>query len=187
MAWTIYVLVLISLSGRALTFTRHDLELMAAAYDPGKLRAPLVIGHPRNDSPAYGWVERLKVVADRLIAYPADVASTFAELVNAGRYKKISASFLMPDSPSNPVPGVYYLRHVGFLDAQPPAVKGLGDASFMDDFKGCITMNGNVDFQVPPGYTVDPASMAVHQKAVFFMERTPGIEYMDAVEIIEGQ
>lgn len=67
---------------------------------------------------------------DGLNAEPHQVDPEFAEMVNAGRFKKISASFYTPDAPNNPVPGVYYLRHVGFLGAQPPAVKGLKQAEF---------------------------------------------------------
>lgn len=54
-------------------------------------------------------------------------------MVSAGRFKKRSASFYRPDSTANPVPGVYYLRHVGFLGAQAPAVKGLKDPEFHDN------------------------------------------------------
>ncbi|MFV2030789.1 2-oxoacid:acceptor oxidoreductase, partial [Neisseria sp. S1] len=55
-----------------------------------------------------------------------------AGLVKAGRYKKVSASFYPPGSPSNPVPGKWYVRHVGFLGAHPPAVKGLAPINFAD-------------------------------------------------------
>ena len=51
----------------------------------------------------------------------------FAGLLKAGRFKKRSASFYPPGHPSNPTPDRPYLRHVGFLGAQPPAVKGLAD------------------------------------------------------------
>ncbi|MBF0186018.1 MAG: hypothetical protein HQM06_16735, partial [Magnetococcales bacterium] len=51
----------------------------------------------------------------------------------AGRFKKISASFYPPDSPNNPTPGLFALRHIAFLGAQPPAIKGLPDAKFADD------------------------------------------------------
>ena len=40
---------------------------------------------------------------------------------------------MRPNSTNNPVPGVYYLRHVGFLGAQPPAVKGLKDVAFAEE------------------------------------------------------
>lgn len=122
-----------AMSGVQLEFSESDLEASARAYDPAKHEAPLVIGHPRHDAPAYGWVKSLAVRAEGLLALPHQVDANFAELVDAGRYKKISASFYLPDAPNNPVPGVYYLRHVGFLGAQPPAVKGLEAVAFADD------------------------------------------------------
>jgi len=64
--------------------------------------------------------------------------SDFAEMVKNGAFKKISASFYTPDSASNPVPGVFYLRHVGFLGAEPPAVKGLRAPEFSDAAEGVV-------------------------------------------------
>jgi hypothetical protein len=75
-------------------------------------------------------VLRLTVQNGVLIAEPYQIDPAFADLVNAGRYGSISAAFYRPDSPNNPVPGVWYLRHVGFLGAQPPALKGLPPPSF---------------------------------------------------------
>ncbi len=122
-----------AMSGVTLEFSESDLEASARAYDPAKHEAPLVVGHPKHDAPAYGWVKSLAAGADGLNAEPHQVDANFAELVAAGRYKKISASFYLPDAPNNPVPGIYYLRHVGFLGAQPPAVKGLKAVAFADD------------------------------------------------------
>ena len=62
-----------------------------------------------------------------------DGAPQFTDWVAAGRYKKRSASFYTADHPSNPTPGKPYLRHVGFLGAQPPAVKGLADFAGTDE------------------------------------------------------
>ena len=56
-----------------------------------------------------------------LLAEPDQLDPQFAELVGNGRFKKVSASFYLPDSPNNPKPGTLYLRHVGFLLAQPPS------------------------------------------------------------------
>ncbi|HHR5103159.1 TPA: peptidase, partial [Escherichia coli] len=39
---------------------------------------------------------------------------------------------------SNPKPGVLYLRHVGFLGAQPPSVKGLKQVSFSEQEEGVV-------------------------------------------------
>ncbi|WP_047243722.1 peptidase [Chromobacterium subtsugae] len=119
-----------AMSGDVLDFSESDLAASARAYDPALHEAPIVIGHPKHDAPAYGWVQSLAAGDIGLLAEPRQVDPAFAELVAAGRYKKISASFYRPDSPNNPVPGVYYLRHVGFLGAQPPAVKGLRPVEF---------------------------------------------------------
>jgi hypothetical protein len=75
-------------------------------------------------------VAALSLDGGTLFAEPRQVEPEFREAGRAGRYKKVSASFYAPDAPTNPRPGVWSLRHVGFMGAQPPAVKGLGDACF---------------------------------------------------------
>lgn len=119
-------------SGTALVFGEADLLAIASGYDPELSPAPIVVGHPALDAPAYGWIEKLTVTGDRLVAVPRDVDPAFADLVQAGRYRTRSASLYLPDAPNNPTPGKYYLRHVGFLGAQPPAIKGLKPVSFAD-------------------------------------------------------
>jgi len=127
-----------AMSGAALSFSETDLSATAAAYDPAKHEAPLVCGHPEHDAPAYGWVGALSFADGALEAAPTQVDPAFAEMVGKGSFKKISASFYAPDSPSNPVPGVYYLRHVGFLGAMPPGVKGLRNPAFADGEQGIV-------------------------------------------------
>ena len=125
-------------NGKSIEFTDALLSASAAAYDPAKHEAPLVVGHPKTDAPAYGWVNGLSFREAALEAAPHQVDAQFAEMVRTGRFKKISASFYEPDCASNPVPGVYYLRHVGFLGAQPPAVKGLKAIAFAESEPGVI-------------------------------------------------
>lgn len=120
----------VAASGDSFNFSESDVAATIAAYDPALHEAPIVVGHPRHDLPAYGWIKSLAFAEGALAAETAQVDPAFAELVDAGRYKKISASFYHPESQSNPVPGVYYLRHVGFLGAQPPAIKGLRNPEF---------------------------------------------------------
>jgi hypothetical protein len=117
----------VAMSGAALAFAASDLAATAGAYDPALHEAPIVIGHPALDAPAYGYVGGLSFAAGALEAAPRKIDPAFAEAVKNGSYGKVSAAFFPPDSPANPVPGVYYLRHVGFLGAMPPAVKGLRD------------------------------------------------------------
>lgn len=133
-----------AMNGTSLEFSESDLQATVAAYDPALHEAPLVIGHPKHDLPAYGWVQSLRYSdgdeGQGLYAMPAQVNPDFADMVAAGAFKKISASFYAPSAPNNPAPGTYYLRHVGFLGAQPPAVKGLRNPEFADDEAGVVTL-----------------------------------------------
>jgi len=126
------------MNGGRLSFTEADLAATTKHYDPSVHEAPIVAGHPRHNSPAYGWIKKLAHDNGALEAVPDQVDPSFAEAVRAGRYRNISASFYRPDSPSNPVPGVYYLRHVGFLGAAAPAVKGLRPVEFSEDEEGVV-------------------------------------------------
>ncbi len=106
--------------GNEKTWTEGDLDRIAASYDARTHEAPVVIGHPRDNAPAYGWVEGLKRTGDTLWAKVKPTAAEFADWLKAGLFKKRSIS-LYPDMT---------LRHVGFLGAMPPAVKGLPDFAF---------------------------------------------------------
>lgn len=125
-------------SGVALDFSEDQVRAAVAAYDPAVHEAPIVVGHPRDNAPAYGWVGKLDFADGAIVAEPTQVDPAFAELVQAGRFKKRSASWYLPDSPNNPKPGSLYLRHVGFLGAQPPAVKGLKEVAFSDAEEGVV-------------------------------------------------
>lgn len=128
-------------AGESLFFSEADIAATARLYDPKKHEAPIVVGHPKQDAPAYGWIGSLGFDADNgLTANPIQVDPAFAEMVAAGRFKKISASFYSPDSTANPTPGFYYLRHVGFLGAEPPAVKGLKPVEFGELNTGVVTV-----------------------------------------------
>ncbi|TBB88262.1 peptidase [Rhizobium ruizarguesonis] len=121
-----------SSQGVALTFADTDLSAIAAGYDPSVYEAPIVVGHPKQDAPAYGWIKSLSLRSGRLVAEPKDLDAAFSDLVKDGKFKARSAAFYSPDSPNNPTPGAYHLRHVGFLGAEPPAVKGLKAVEFSD-------------------------------------------------------
>lgn len=126
-------------NGRTITITPEQVAAIASHYSPSKHEAPIVVGHPSTNAPAYGWVGSLKAENGTLFADFAQVDDDFAELVKKGRYKKVSASFYPPNHPSNPQPENWYLRHVGFLGAHPPAVKGLAAINFADDEDGVVS------------------------------------------------
>lgn len=112
----------------------HDgdalIDKAVETFDAEYHEPPLVIGHPKHDDPAYGWVEGLKkTVKDGtkvLLARFKDVVPEFIDATKNGRYKKRSVRFYSDGR----------LRHVGVLGAAPPAVKGLANVAFSDDDPG---------------------------------------------------
>jgi hypothetical protein len=132
-----------AMSGQSLIFTASNIRAIVDNYDPKVHEAPIVVGHPQTDLPAYGWVSALALNANGVIeATPNEVEPQFASLVNAGRFKKISSSLFPPGHPAHPLKGKpggdeFYLKHVGFLGAAAPAVTGLKQASFAGN-EGCL-------------------------------------------------
>jgi len=102
----------------------HDgdaiIEKAIATFNTNDHEPPVVIGHPKDNAPAYGWVEALMKSGNVLYAKFKNVVPGFADLVKRGLFKKRSAAFY-PDG---------RLRHVGLLGGMPPAVKGLADVGF---------------------------------------------------------
>lgn len=120
------------------SISAEDIQRIADTYNPALHEAPTVIGHPSTDDPAYGWVRAAKAKADGLWLH-ADLLPEFAEMVRRKLYKKVSVSLYPPQHPANPVPGGYSLKHLGFLGAQPPAVKGL-EALALQETENAITL-----------------------------------------------
>jgi len=108
------------MNGQVREWTESDLDRIISQYDPATHEAPAVIGHPMHNTPAWGWVTGLTRAGDTLYAEFGQLDPQFLDMLKAGRFKKRSIS-LYPD---------LSLKHVGFLGAAPPAVKGLPDYSF---------------------------------------------------------
>lgn len=139
-----------SMEGTVVQFSEDDLRGIATRYDPKLHEAPLIVGHPQHDAPAYGWVRGLSFADGALGVEEHQVDQQFAQLRKDGRFKKVSARFYTPTCKNNPTPGHYYLRDVGFLGAMAPAVKGLRSASFADDASELATVE--VSFADLPAY-----------------------------------
>lgn len=98
------------------------IDKAVSTFNAARHEPPVVIGHPKENGPAFGWVEGLKKQGDLLLAKFKQVEPAFADMVKRGLFKKRSAAFY-PDGS---------LRHIGFLGAMPPAVKGLPDVAFTE-------------------------------------------------------
>lgn len=135
-----------AMDGRKFTFTEQDLHEIADSYDPNLYQANLTLGHPKNNLPDLGAVHHVYMYQGKLFAC-AEFADELAEAIHKGTYKHRSASFYLPHSPENPVKGKKYLRHIGFLGAMPPAVKGLASIDFSESgFESSINFASSGEF-----------------------------------------
>jgi hypothetical protein len=121
-----------SMEGIELTYTAADLKAMADGYDYETAPAPVVVGHPSTDAPAFAWAESFDFDAttNRLYATVSEINPAFAEEVKKGTYKKVSLQLFSPDQAANPTPGTWYPKHIGFLGGAAPAVSGLKNVAF---------------------------------------------------------
>lgn len=104
-------------------FTREKLDKICENFEKVHKNVPICVGHPVSGAPAYGWLDKVKRVGDDLYCTFKDVQKEFAEAVNKGLFKNRSISL---DKDLN-------IRHLAFLGAQAPAVKGLEDFCFEAD------------------------------------------------------
>lgn len=175
-----------SMGGKTLSFSESDIALIATSYSEARKPANLVIGHPNNDLPAYGTVKKLFDKGGKLYAI-ADVGQSLIDMVKTGAYQKISAAFI-PIARS----GDWYLRHVGFLGAMAPAVKGMDSLKFAESANGdfCFSEPGSVCFPVATvefGESGDePGRLAFHHAALALQKRT-GMSYGDAAHTIDAR
>lgn len=127
-----------SSNGVTQTYDNSFNEAVVNGYDSQVHISPVVAGHPKSDDPALAWVKSLHINGDVIEAEIDELNPEFEAAVKAGSYKKISASFFLPDSPSNPTPGKPYLRHIGILGAATPAVPGLRNLNFSASAEGVV-------------------------------------------------
>lgn len=111
---------------------KHIAEAVAC-YNPDKNPAPLVFGHPTNDSPALGLISGARADGSKLFLKVRDIADAVKTAVKENRILGRSIAFWDPDHPSNPSPGKYAIRHLGLLGGMAPAIPGMGKLKFSDD------------------------------------------------------
>ena len=115
-------------SGKTSEFPPETIQKMVDKYNQktessASYEAPLVKGHPRNNAPAEGWIEKLARRGNRLYAKVKDTRNEIVEAVRENRFRKVSVS-LYPD---------LMLRHVGLLGAAAPAVKGMRNVELSEE------------------------------------------------------
>lgn len=124
--------------------------------------APAVIGHPKDNAPAWGWVSAIRLNNDVLEAQFSDTDDEFEQMVETGKFRKRSASFYL-NPPS--------LRHVGFLGAMPPAVKALRDIQFSDGDSVTVEISFNEEQSKMKDEEVDKVADSVFEKIKNFFKK----------------
>ena len=167
------------------TYTPADLDAMVTNYDPARHEAPVVLGHPEPDAPAFGWVATLRRVGDTLQAKLRQIAPQFEAMVREGRFKKRSVAFYRTAS------GLA-LRHLGFLGAMPPEVKGLRDLQLCEfhdsgtftaiEFQDLgLDALSNFRFNPTAGIVIDPHSVRLLERTNGLMEKNSNLTFGEAL------
>lgn len=175
------------MNGAVLDFGEDAMRTTASLYAPEKGTAPLVLGHPDDNQPTFGQVRGLFVEDGDLYAQ-AVMDSALVALIKAQRYRYVSASFFSPFGSSNPTPGAFYLRHVGFLGAQPPALKGMTPVEFSerpDALHFCEAYNCDLSTsdcaRVGDSAGLDHERWELHTTALDYQRVCPTLSYGEAV------
>jgi len=103
-------------NGNTREWTEADLDEIVHLYNNrgDKPEAPIVFGHPKDDTPAQGWVRFLTRKGDALFAKLHQLSDDLVSGVRKGAWKYVSIA-LRPDRT---------FRHLGLLGGATPAVSG---------------------------------------------------------------
>lgn len=161
------------------SYTKADLDRMAADYRPDLLEAPLTFDHAQT-GPAFGWVQRLRRDGDRLWAVLKGVPEAVISLMKSGAYKRRSIELFH----ALPQTGRPYLRAVSLLGAATPEVKGLRNVCFSTADTACtLEMIGSENLSLPdpsPAATAPFAALTGRLEAMFSDLRSAGFCLPDA-------
>lgn len=164
-------------------WTDSDIDNLVNTYNnQTEHEAPAVFGHPKTDDPAHGWVKKLKKVGSKVYAQFQQLSDSFKDSVNSGAYKKVSIA-IYPNG---------LLRHVGFLGATPPAIKGMAAAKFKEnEIYNEYTVSPDMAADNLPTKDSETPSIAINPTDYgspdsvrafisYYKEKSKGNEYLDA-------
>jgi hypothetical protein len=136
--------------------TSRDIAELAEAYDPETNPAPLVIGHPKDDSPSEGVVSKFRAEGNVLFATLKDVSDKLVDKVKNSEIINRSMAFFSKSHEANPTPGKLAPRHLGFLGGSAPGIPG------MSSLKKALSFSAEGDILVVDG---DPADAIIFEAA----------------------
>jgi hypothetical protein len=164
-------------SGNTKNWTVGDLDTIVANFNPNNDEVPIVIGHPKDNDPAWGWVKAIKRVGEVLFAKGKDIVKEFEDMVRNGLFKNRSIR-LSPDGTK--------LRHIGFLGAAAPAVKGLADIKFIEFKEG-----GNIMYEFStksdPGEELSKKAYEIYRNPPAYGGQVKEITFSEAFSIAQRE
>jgi phage I-like protein len=101
--------------GRTWNFDEAKLTKIESINSNLEEPVSICLGHPKDNKPAKGAIDKIKKVGNFLLAKPKKIAKDFAEKLKSGEILFVSASMN---------PETFKLNHIGLVDD--PAIKGLG-------------------------------------------------------------
>lgn len=117
-----------SASGHGVSITKEDLEKTAQIFK-SNFRVPMILGHSTHARPdvmpALGWLKDVKLDEDGKLYALVESTKAGSSLIEGNYLNNVSASFYSPDSPLNPSPNHWTLRHLACLGAEVPSLKDL--------------------------------------------------------------
>ena len=116
-------------SGNTRVWTISDLDKICYQFNNVHSTVPICVGHPKTNSPAYGWIESVRRIGENLYCTFKGVNKQFEDAVKQGLFKNRSIS----------LDGDLNIRHIAFLGGQAPAIKGLEEFCFSQDCKNLRT------------------------------------------------
>ncbi len=163
--------------GNEREWTLADLQTMKQNYEEKNPDVPICCGHPKNNSPAYGWLDGLKIENNKengfsLFSKFKNVQEDFKEAINKGLYKTRSIS-VTPD---------LMIRHLAFLGAQTPAIKKLEEFCFSEN-EDDIQIETNANDDIAESVQTEPIADGGVPSASVQKQNNKGITKMNEQEI----
>lgn len=162
----------IASTGQPVEFNTADLDQLVSNHALGA--APIVLGHPQTNDPAFGWTDELRRDGNNLYARFRNVIPEFAQAVDTGLYRNRSVSVYQ-----DPKHG-WRMRHVGYLGAKQPAIEGLNPepVQFCAADTECLEFSEPIDRRVT--YALDDIAELMRGLREAMIERD-GVEATDRV------
>ena len=175
--------------GEPMSFARSDALDLVASYDFAADPAPIIIGTPKMDDPAFGWVSGLSIAAGKIVATIENLSSKLAEAIREGAFKGVSMDAYPPTHPHNPKPGRWYLKHISYRDGPSiESIRGIATQPHRSGVGGTVRFDSEfipaggaqASFACPSGYQTDPGQHALYARARAISAANPGLGIVEA-------